>query len=70
VKPLPISEKPVVTLASLLLTPDKQPEEQKQIVLLVDLLEKMTVLDPNKRIGPEEALRHPFVNPFNAMKKI
>ncbi len=39
-------------------------------MLLIDLLEKCTVLDPNKRINAEDALKHPFVNPFNSMKKI
>ncbi len=28
---------------------------------LADLLEKMLVLDPEKRIKPKEALRHPFL---------
>lgn len=28
---------------------------------LADLLEKMMALDPDKRLDPEAALRHPFV---------
>ena len=28
-----------------------------------DLLEKILMMDPNKRISPEDALRHPFISP-------
>lgn len=34
---------------------------RRKLAQLVDLLEKMTVLDPDRRITPKEALRHPFI---------
>jgi len=38
-----------------------QEGEAKQIAQLVDLLDKMMHLDPDKRITAKEALRHPFI---------
>jgi serine/threonine protein kinase len=36
-------------------------ETEKQMVIqLADLIEKCTALEPNKRITPEEALKHPL----------
>ncbi len=34
---------------------------RKKVTQLIDLLEKMTVLDPDRRITPKDALRHPFI---------
>nr|BBC28445.1 serine/threonine-protein kinase PRP4 [Yamagishiella unicocca] len=41
-----------------------KPEDKPQIQLLVDLLEKMMVLEPDKRIDTDAAMRHPFVRSF------
>lgn len=35
--------------------------EKRKLAQLADLLERMMHLDPDKRIGPKEALRHPFI---------
>ena len=35
--------------------------ERKQVAHLVDLLERVLALDPDKRITPAEALNHPFI---------
>lgn len=40
-----------------------------QVAALADLLEQMTALDPDKRITPDAALRHPFVKPWLPKKK-
>lgn len=34
--------------------------ERQKVVQLVDLLDKMMMLDPEKRIDPSAALKHPF----------
>lgn len=34
---------------------------KRKLAQLVDLLEKMTVLDPDRRITPKDALKHPFI---------
>lgn len=38
-----------------------QEGDSKQVASLVDLLEKMMHLDPEKRLTAKEALRHPFI---------
>jgi serine/threonine-protein kinase PRP4 len=38
-----------------------QAPDRKKLGQLADLLERMMVLDPEKRITPREALRHPFI---------
>lgn len=38
--------------------------QPKLVTQLADLLEKMMMLDPEKRIDVDEALRHPFVRAF------
>ena len=38
-----------------------QAPDRRKLVQLADLLERMTVLDPDRRITPKEALRHPFI---------
>ena len=35
-------------------------DEKRLALLLYDLLAQIFVLDPEKRITPEDALRHPF----------
>lgn len=35
--------------------------DKRQVAQLADLLERMMQLDPEKRITPKEALRHPFI---------
>ncbi|GLI63601.1 hypothetical protein VaNZ11_006603 [Volvox africanus] len=39
-------------------------EDKPQIQLLVDLLDKMMMLEPEKRIDTDAAMRHPFVRSF------
>lgn len=41
-----------------------------QVAALADLLEKMLALDPEKRVTPDAALRHPFVKPWLPKKKM
>ncbi len=39
------------------------PEDQlRKVTQLKDLLEKMLLMDPSKRITSSEALRHPFIH--------
>lgn len=38
-------------------------DDKRDIAHFKDLLEKMLVLDPAKRIGVREALAHPFIKP-------
>ena len=38
-----------------------QEGDPRQVANLVDLLERMMALDPEKRITAKEALRHPFI---------
>jgi serine/threonine protein kinase len=45
------------------------PHTNAQVAALADLLERMTALDPEKRIDADAALRHPFVKPFLPKKK-
>ena len=35
--------------------------DKRQVAQLADLLERMMHVDPDKRIMPKEALRHPFI---------
>lgn len=34
-----------------------------QVSALVDLLDRMMALEPDKRIDPDAAMRHPFLRP-------
>lgn len=43
-----------------------QAPDKRKLAQLADLLEKMMVLDPDRRITPKEALRHPFFHVHNA----
>jgi serine/threonine-protein kinase PRP4 len=47
------------------LIPNKMadPAELRKSQMLVDLLEKALMLDPSKRLTPQQALRHPFCDP-------
>jgi serine/threonine-protein kinase PRP4 len=38
-----------------------QSPDRVKVAQLADLLERMMALDPDKRITPKEALRHPFI---------
>lgn len=38
-----------------------QSPDRIKLAQLVDLLERMMALDPDKRISPKDALRHPFI---------
>jgi len=44
--------------------------DRKKLAQLADLLERMIALDPEKRITPKEALRHPFFELASASKKV
>ena len=35
--------------------------EKRKLLQFKDLLEKMLTLDPERRISPSEALKHPFI---------
>jgi serine/threonine-protein kinase PRP4 len=35
--------------------------ERRKVAQLADLLERIMHLDPDKRMSPKEALRHPFI---------
>jgi serine/threonine-protein kinase PRP4 len=39
-------------------------QEAARTAQLADLLDKMMALDPEKRLDPEQALRHPFVRDY------
>lgn len=41
-----------------------RPRASPQIQLLADLLEKMMMLEPEKRLDTDTAMRHPFVRSF------
>jgi len=43
--------------------------DKARLAQLADLLERMMALDPEKRIDPDGALRHPFVSPFVPKKR-
>ncbi|KAK9837739.1 hypothetical protein WJX74_004027 [Apatococcus lobatus] len=42
--------------------------EKRRVALLADLLERMMHLDPDKRMTPKEALRHPFIKGIQTKK--
>lgn len=44
--------------------------DRKKVGQLADLLERMMALDPDKRITPKEALRHPFIHDVAQPKKV
>lgn len=56
--------RPTRDLRTRLLGKDKKlgEEEAKELGLFVDLLEKCLSVNPEKRITPSEALRHPFIS--------
>lgn len=43
--------------------------DKARVAALADLLERMMVLDPEKRIDPDAALRHPFVKDYVPKKR-
>ncbi|KIW53097.1 hypothetical protein, variant [Exophiala xenobiotica] len=63
VRMIDIKPKPVKDLRSRLIPKDKRLDEQerKELELFIDLLDKCLDLRPEKRITPNEALKHPFV---------
>ena len=64
VKMVDIKAKPVKDLRSRLVPKDKKINEQerKELELFLDLLDKCLDLRPEKRISPNDALKHPFVS--------
>lgn len=55
-------QKPTMDLMSMLLGDHKvAADDRRMLVHFKDLLEKMLVVDPEKRISIKEALRHPFI---------
>jgi len=63
VRMIDIKPKPVKDLRSRLLPKDKRLDEQerKELELFIDLLDKCLDLRPEKRITPNDALKHPFI---------
>lgn len=63
VKMIDIKPKPVRDLRSRLMPKDKRMNEQerKELELFADLLEKCLDPRPDKRITPNDALKHPFI---------
>ena len=67
VRMLPMGGKPVRDLRSRVVTASggdggsRAESESREIALFVDLLDKCLALNAEKRIGPGEALRHPFI---------
>lgn len=54
--------KPTRDLQQELIADQNLPEDQqKKVVQLKDLLEKVFALDPSKRISLNQALAHPFI---------
>lgn len=64
VKMIDVKPKPVRDLRSRLMPKDKRitEQERKELDLFVDLLEKCLDLRPDKRITPNDALKHPFIS--------
>ncbi|KIY03432.1 uncharacterized protein Z520_00123 [Fonsecaea multimorphosa CBS 102226] len=64
IKVMDIKPKPVRDLRSRLIPKDKRMNEQerKELDLFVDLLDKCLDLRPEKRITPNDALKHPFIS--------
>jgi len=57
---------PTRDLKSLLLTDSRAAGSEENVRLLrmfVDLLDQALALNPEKRLTPEDALRHPFLKP-------
>lgn len=55
--------KPTRDLRTRLLSASKglSDDESKEVNLFVDLLDRCLALNPEKRITPNEALKHPFI---------
>ena len=62
VKAIPVNDKPVRDLGLCLKIYEGDQGDKKMLLALKDLLDKCTCLDPAKRMTPEEALKHPFIN--------
>ncbi|RMZ81891.1 hypothetical protein DV738_g2056, partial [Chaetothyriales sp. CBS 135597] len=62
-KLIDVKAKPVRDLSSRLLPRDKRVDEteRREVDLFLDLLDKCLDLRPEKRITPNEALKHPFI---------
>ncbi|MEW5306316.1 MAG: hypothetical protein WDW36_008787 [Sanguina aurantia] len=58
----PVAKTPIATL--LARGGGAKGVDRVQLSLLADLLDKMLALEPEKRIDPDAALRHPFVRDF------
>lgn len=63
-RPLPIGNKITRDIGNMLneVEIDLSEEDRKKIAQLKDLLERCLTLDPNRRLTPEEALKHQFIN--------
>ncbi len=63
-KPIPIGNKITRDIGTLLnaVEIELSEEDQKKLAQLKELLERCLTLDPNKRLTPDEALSHPFIN--------
>ena len=48
-----------------LLGTGERPELRRKVAQFKDMLERMLCVDPERRIGPGEAVKHPFITePF------
>jgi len=57
---LVMPSKPTLDLYKDVLLPAAGTEDRKQLALFKDVLQKMLILDPKKRLTPEQLLRHAF----------
>ena len=52
---------PIEDLGAKLASKRASDDDKRDVAAFKDLLEKMLVLDPSKRIGVKDALAHPFI---------
>ena len=56
-----MNQNPTRSLKQILLKRKGKDESEDVLTHFADFLEKCTILDPNQRMGPEEAVSHPFL---------
>lgn len=60
-KPTSISANPTKSIASILQKKKSSGDDTELLNKFADFLEKCLILDPKKRMTPEQALSHPFI---------